>query len=226
MQQIIVILLSVCLFISCSKDGKAERAKAELKQIDTIPMIVTRIQQCSRLYATEYHIHKVITHSDKMKFSGSVMKKDFSIDLPIGQRRIAIPMDATIKTYIDFGTFSEKNIQRTGQKIRIILPDPRIVITGTRINHKDVKQYVALTRSSFSDEELSSYESQGRKQIEDAIPQMGIIEDTRQSAARILIPMFVSMGYKESDITITFLQPFPLDDFRRLIVNSNIEKNG
>lgn len=226
MQQIIVILLSVCLFISCSKDGKTEAVKTELKQIDTIPMIVTRIQQCSKLYTTEYHIHKVITHSDKMKFSGSVMKKDFSIDLPIGQRRIAIPMDAAIKAYIDFGTFSEKSIRRKGREIMVILPDPKIVITSTRINHKDVKQYVALTRSSFSDEELSDYELQGRKQIEDAIPEMGIIENTRQNAARILIPLFVSMGYKESDIIITFRQPFPLDDFRRLIVNSNIEKNG
>ena len=100
-----------------------------------------------------------------MKLSGSIMKKDFSVNLPLGERRIAIPMDATLKAYIDMSTFSEKNIQKDGKKLIVTLPDPKIVLTSTKIDHKGVKEYVALTRRNFTDAELTSYEAQGRKQI-------------------------------------------------------------
>ena len=102
------------------------------------------------------------------------------------------------------------------------MPDPKIAITSTTINHKDIKEYVALTRRDFSDEELSNYERQGRQAIVDDIPNMGLIDMARESAARTLIPIFKQMGYKESDITITFRKDFTRKDFNSIIEKSNI----
>ena len=111
MKHFILILSFFSLFtIVCTNKKNTEEPAA--KAIDTIPMLVTQVQQCSRLYTTEYRIHKIITHDDKMKLSGSFMKQDFSVNLPLGDRRIAIPMDATLKAYIDLSSFSDKNIQR------------------------------------------------------------------------------------------------------------------
>ena len=145
------------------------------------------------------------------------MKQDFSVNLPLGDRRIAIPMDATLKAYIDLSSFSDKNIQRRGKELVVTLPDPKILLTSTKINHKEVKQYVALTRHNFTDAELTSYEAQGRKQIIASIPQMGIIEQAQESAARQLVPIFTAMGYKESDITISFRKKFTLKDLGQVI---------
>lgn len=215
-----LILFSIfMLCCSCSR----HKTEQETVTIDTIPMMVMQIQKCSKLYTAEYKVHKIITHDDKMKLNGSFMKKDFSINLPLGNRKIAIPMDATLKAYIDFADFNEDNVKRQGDKIEIILPDPHVTLTSTRINHDEIKQYVALTRSRFSDEELSSYERQGREAIIKDIPSMGMMDMARESAARTLIPMIEQMGFEESNITISFRKHYTLNDIKSLLDKTTIE---
>lgn len=215
-----LILFSIfMLCCSCSR----HKTEQETATIDTIPMMVMQIQKCSKLYTAEYKVHKIITHDDKMKLNGSFMKKDFSINLPLGSRKIAIPMDATLKAYIDFADFNEDNVKREGDKIEIILPDPHVTLTSTRINHDEIKQYVALTRSRFSDEELSSYERQGREAIIKDIPSMGMMDMARESAARTLIPMIEQMGFEESNITISFRKHYTLNDIKSLLDKTTIE---
>lgn len=210
-----------CIIAVCSCSHK--KAEGVVSPMDTIPSIVTQIQKCSKLYTTEVHVHKIITHDDQLKLNGSFMKKDFSINLPLGKRKIAIPMDATLKAYIDFGNFSEENIQKRGKNLEIILPDPRVTLTSTRINHEEIRQYVALTRSNFSDEELASYALQGRDAVINDINSLGIIEMARESAARTLIPMIEQMGYREENITISFRKQFTLEDIKRLLDKPTIE---
>lgn len=215
-----LILFSIfMLCCSCSR----HKTEQETVNIDTIPMMVMQIQKCSKLYTAEYKVHKIITHDDKMKLNGSFMKKDFSINLPLGSRKIAIPMDATLKAYIDFADFNEDNVKRQGDKIEIILPDPHVTLTSTRINHDEIKQYVALTRSRFSDEELSSYERQGREAIIKDIPSMGMMDMARESAARTLIPMIEHMGFEESNITVSFRKHYTLNDIKSLLDKTTIE---
>lgn len=215
-----LILFSIfMLCCSCSR----HKTEQETVNIDTIPMMVMQIQKCSKLYTAEYKVHKIITHDDKMKLNGSFMKKDFSINLPLGSRKIAIPMDATLKAYIDFADFNKDNVKRQGDKIEIILPDPHVTLTSTRINHDEIKQYVALTRSRFSDEELSSYERQGREAIIKDIPSMGMMDMARESAARTLIPMIEQMGFEESNITISFRKHYTLNDIKSLLDKTTIE---
>ena len=86
-----------------------------------------------------------------------------------------------------------------------------------------MKQYVAFTRSNFSDAELTSYEQQGRQQIVSSIGQMGIIEHAQESAARQLIPMLKMLGYNENDITISFRKEFTLSDITRFIESSTLQ---
>ena len=80
----IIISSAVLLLLSCGK--KAEPATAP-EPVDTIPMMISQLRKCSRLYTSEYRIHKIITHEDQVKLSGTVLQKDFNIDLPIGERR-------------------------------------------------------------------------------------------------------------------------------------------
>ncbi|WP_288490360.1 DUF4230 domain-containing protein [uncultured Prevotella sp.] len=217
MQKVILYIFLIAFAFSACTNNKDTVPKAALEKIDTIPMLITQVQQCSKLYTSEYHIHKIVTHDDKMKLTGSFLKQDIDINLPLGERRIAIPLDATIKVYVDMSEFSQKNIRKEGDKITIILPDPKIVLSSTKINHSEIKEYVAFMRRNFSDAELTNYEVQGRKQVLDAIPQMNIIPNAQRSTARQLVPMLTALGYKEENITITFRKPFTLHDFPHLI---------
>ena len=220
-KKLLYFVLILPFIMSCS--GK--QAPKETLAVDTIPMMVMQIQKCSRLYTAEVRVHKIVTHDDTKKLEGKILQKSFSIDLPLGERKVAIPMDATVKAYVDFDGFSANNVHRNGRKIEITLPDPKVTLTGTRINHDDVKQYVAMLRSNFTDAELTSYERQGREAIIKDIPQMGIIETARESAARILVPMIVQMGYKEEDITIRFRKKFTWKDIPE-ILEKTVNEHG
>ena len=172
--------------------------------IDTVPMLIMQVQQCSKLYTAEYRVHKIITHDDALRLKGQLLSKSFNLKVPLADRKIAIPMDAKIKAFIDFSEFSEKNIERSGDKITIILPDPQVVMTSSKIDQNNVKQYVGLTRAHFSDEELARYQQQGREAILQSIPDMGIEETARANSAKVLVPMLTQLGYEEQNITIAF----------------------
>ena len=214
---ILIMTLTTLLMTGCkSENGDT----AQDIVTDTVPSLVIQIQKCARLYTTEYHIHKIVTHNDILKLKGNILRKDIDIKLPLGERKIAFPMDATLKAYIDFSDFSESNIERNGDKITILLPDPKVVMTSSKINRDEVKEYVGLTRSYFTDKELSSYEQQGRQSILNSVSQLGIKQTAQENAARVLVPMLTEMGYKEENITIAFRKSL---DIMKLI-NSNLEK--
>ena len=129
-------------------------------------------------------------------------------------------MDATLKAYIDFADFSEDNVLREGDKITILLPDPKVTLTSSKINQQAVKEFVGIARSHFTDRELTDYEQQGRQAILNSIPSMGLVKTAQENAARVLVPMIAQMGYREEDITIAFRKDL---DIRHLI-DSSIEK--
>ena len=215
----ILMLSVVIMLMACGQKTESEKP-SESVVIDTIPQMVMQIQQCSRLYTTEVKVHKIVTHDDVVRLKGNLMSKQFNIPLPLGDRKIAIPMDATLKAYIDFSEFDETSIERDGDKITILLPDPQVVLTSSKINQKEVKEYVGLVRAHFSDSELSNYEQQGRQAIINSIPEMNIIETAQANAARVLVPMIVQMGYREENITIAFRKNLTISD----IIKRTIEK--
>jgi len=184
-------------------------------------VFIRQVRECSRLYTAEVNVHKIITHDDQLQLTGSIMSKPVGIDLPLGERKIAIPIDATLKAYIDFSDFSESNVQRYGDRIEVFLPDPRIVLTQSKVHNGDIKKRVPLLRSDFSDEELTRYEALGRKDIIDKIPKLGIMPMAQEGAANVIIPLLKQLGYKEENITVTFRKEFTIGDIRRMVENVN-----
>ena len=216
------VVLLVLALASCTGGGKAPEKE---EPMDTIPVMVMQIRKCSRLYTAEYQVHKIVTHDDKVELKGSFMQQKFNIPVPMSSRKIAIPIEAKLKAYIDFDDFSERNVAVSGDKVEIILPDPKVELTSSRVNHGEIKKYVPLIRSNFSDAEMSGYEKQGREAIIKSIPKLGIIEMARQGATHALVPMLTRLGYKEENITITFRKEFTVDDLPLLLDNNTIE-NG
>lgn len=207
----ILMLTIAVMLMACGQRADSEKS-SEPVVIDTIPQMVMQIQQCSKLYTTEIKVHKIVTHDDVVRLKGNLMNKQFNIPLPLGDRKIAIPMDATLKAYIDFSEFDEKSIERDGDKITVLLPDPQVVLTSSKINQKEIKEYVGLVRAHFSDSEMSNYEQQGRQAIINGIPDMHIIETAQENAARVLVPMIAQMGYREENITIAFRKNLTITD--------------
>ena len=212
-------MLLIAFLCACTSEGEQETAKPEPQ----LPDLVMQIQKQSRLYSTECHVHKIISHNDSQQLLGSILGQQFSIDLPLGKRSVAIPIDATVKAYIDFGEFTDNNVRRRGDQIEIILPDPKLEITSTRINHDEVKQYVPLLRKNFTDEELTKLEHAGREAIVKDLPRLNLTETARQNAARALIPMIAQMGFPTDNVTITFRKQFTPTDLPALLLHTDKE---
>ena len=214
------LIVSVLVLTACMEGGETKKAD---EPVDTIPVMVTQIRKCSKLYTAEYRVRKIVTHDDDVRLKGTMFNRKFDVSMPMSTRKIAIPMEAKLKAYIDFGTFSEKNIIKTGDKVEIVLPDPKVELTSSRIDHGGIRKHVALTRPDFTDAEMTSYEQQGRRQIIESIPQTGIFEMARESAAHALVPILARMGYNEEDITITFRKDFTEGDLPEILENSSME---
>jgi hypothetical protein len=208
----IIIGLLTLLTTSCGRSDATEAE--EVSAIDSIPLLVTQIQRCSRLYTTEYRIHKLVTCESNRQISGF----GFSFGLDVfGDRKIIIPIDATLKGYIDMSQIRAQHIDRQGDRISITLPDPEVMMTSTRIDHENIKEFVTGFRDDFTDSEMSAFEKQGRKAIIAEIPELGIERTARENAVRILVPLIAQMGFSEQNITINFRRDYtPHDLIRRL----------
>ena len=144
--------------------------------------------------------------------------------------RVTYRLSRTFTPHLDYGNIraeleKEGITTPTAQQLRqtIInirnakLPDPKVMMTSSKIDQKNVKQYVALARANFSDKEMSSYEQQGRAAIIQSIPELGIMETAQANAAKVLVPMLKEMGYKEENITISFRKHFEAQDIIRFV---------
>ena len=104
----VYLLLFVLLLASCTGGNKAENSSGPT---DSVPVMVMHIRKCSKLYTAEYKVRKIVTHDDKVELNGSFLQQKFNISVPMSSRKIAIPIDAKLKAYVDFSGFSEKNIR-------------------------------------------------------------------------------------------------------------------
>jgi len=215
MKKTIGLVLSCLLMFlmgSCGKGGEAEIK--EERQIDSIPLLVSQIQRCSRLYTTEYRIHKLVSCESNRRISG--LGISFRLNI-FGERKIIIPMDATLKGFIDMNQLQVQNIDRQGDKITVTLPDPEVMMTSTKIDHENIKEFVTGFRDDFTDQEMARFEAQGRQAIIAEIPELGIERTARENAVRILMPIITQMGFREQNIVIQFRSSYnPHDLIRKL----------
>ncbi|WP_444326053.1 DUF4230 domain-containing protein [Paraprevotella clara] len=207
-----VIVLCLSLLSAC----RGEETKAEAVRVDTLSLVM-QVKECARLYTAEYEVHKLVLKDDPLRVKGNLFQRAFDVKVPIGERKVMIPLDVTLKAYIDFTGFGEKNVSRSGDRIVVTLPDPRVVVTSSRINHDEVKQFVSLTRSDYTSAELADFTRQGEDEILASVPQLGILEMARENAAHVLVPMLTRLGYDERNIVISFRKDFTTADMPLLL---------
>ena len=187
---------------------------------DTIATLVSKVQQQSRLYAADCKVHKVVLFTDQSQIDGGLLKFN-----KVGYRKIAIPIDVTLKGYIDFSDFSVNNVQREGNLLVITLPDPKVVLTASKIDHQQARQFVSLTRSNFTTDEVTRLAHQGVDSIRSHANSFGIIELARASAARTLIPIAQRLGYAENNVVVRYRKEFNKSDWKQIVKPLNSDRS-
>lgn len=199
----LVLVLPFFLLPAC-RGGGGQEAEAAL---DTLSLVM-QVRDCARLYTAEFEVDKLVLKDDPLRVKGHVFRKSFDMKVPVGERKAMVPIQVTLKAYIDFSGFSEKNVLRSGDRIVVVLPDPRVVVTASRIDHQEVKQFVSLTRSDFTSAELADFARQGEEEILASVPELGILDMARENAAHVLVPILVRLGYDERNVVVSFRKEF------------------
>ncbi len=208
-----ILFLSVVILLAACSDNKEVDPATKTKSI------ATQISKQSRLYTTEYMVHKIVTHKDVQRLQGSFLGKSFNQEISLGDRKIAIPIDVTLQAYIDFSTFSEKDIEIVDSMLYITLPDPKIVISSSKVDHKGIKTQVSWFRSDFTDAELTNYTRQGAISVLQEAPQMGVLESARKNATPLLVSLLTDMGFEQDRIIVKFRKEFDENDLKDLYDN-------
>lgn len=199
-----------------SSPAGGDKAAAGQVRTDTTAQVVLEVSRSARLYTSEFIIHKIVTHTDNPVVEGNVLGVPVKMKAAIGNRKMAIPIDVTLKAYIDFADFGEKNVTRTDSTITVTLPDPVIMASASKVDHKAMRQYVDGMRSRYSDAEIAEYARQGADSVISHADKFGIVAQAERSAAATLIPMLQRMGYKEHQISVRFRKKFTENELFRM----------
>ncbi len=217
-------MMAVLAACSCGSETEETAVSAvEVESVDTLNLFVDQLRSCSRLYTAEATLHKMIIKDDPIVVEGEVFGEKFQVDVPLGKRKIAIPLTGTVKAYIDFSDFSRKNVTIDGDDIIVELPDPKIVLTATEIDHDNVREDVSFFRRDFSDKELTDYAKQGRDEIIKNVSNSGLLTKAELGAAAVIVPILRELGYKDEKIQVKFNRNVTSDPIS--FFNRNMEKN-
>ena len=107
----------------------------------------------------------------------------------------------------------------------ITLPDPKVMLTASKIDHKKARQYVSLTRSNFSTDEVTRLAHQGVDSIRRHAASFGIVELARTSAARTLVPIATRLGYAENNVVVRFRKDFNQADWKQIVKPLNSDRS-
>lgn len=203
------ILLVVMLLASGCREKSVTSVPSPVDSVEVRTpdesQVVMEVARTSRLYTTEYEVHKIVTHSDEPTLQGQLLGMPFKVKTRLGDRKVAIPITVTLKAYVDFGQFSAEQVKRTADgHLQIILPDPQVVLTSSKVDHTGTRQYIDAIRSRYTDAEISDFARQGADSILSHSMQLDIVDQAERSAAHTLLPMLRRMGYKDGQVTISF----------------------
>ena len=94
--------------------------------------------------------------------------------------------------------------RRSEKGIVVTLPNPKVIVSSSKIDEKGIRQYIDLTRSRYSSAEVVAFAKQGEDSIVKHLDQTDILKSAERSAAQVLLPMLHRMGYDESQVVIRF----------------------
>jgi hypothetical protein len=169
------LLLLILLLFSCTrKDPRTE---------------VLALREMSELATVEYVVTKIIRANDNKTW------------YKIGERKILMSCEASVKAGIDFSKIGEDDITIEGKSIRMVLPKAHLI--SLNIDPGDVRvEYTetGLFRDKFSAGERDALLAQGEKQIRNSAEVLGVMEAAEANASLFLSNYLKMLGYERINI--------------------------
>jgi hypothetical protein len=174
MKALICFFLFVSLF-SCSKEKKVNEIYA--------------LREMSELATVEYIVTKIIRANDDQTW------------YKIGDRKILMSCEASVKAGIDMSAIQKENISIEGKSISLVLPEAHLV--SVNIRPEDIKveyQETGLFRDNFSSSERDQLMAQGEAQIRKSVDSLGVMQTAETNASLFVSNYLKQLGYERIHI--------------------------
>jgi hypothetical protein len=169
--------------------GKLARQKQQILALKTM----------NDLAVTEYTVTKIVKANDNKTW------------YTIGDRKILLSCQATIKAGIDLSQLQEEDIVVKGKKITIYLPDPKLISFNIPPGNIKVEyEAVGFLRNEFSSAERDALMVQAENQIRNSMEELGVFKSTKEHTLAFFANFLRRLGFE--DIHLNFgnqAQPIP-----------------
>jgi len=168
--------LTVLLLIACKKKEKSRN-------------ILQAIQQTGQLVTVEYSLSKIVRASDNRTW------------YKLGDRKILISAEATVKAGVDLQNLTGEDVTIDGKQISLQLPPPTIFSVALP-PEKITVQYedVSFFRSRFSATEREALLTQAEKQIRGLADSLGVLQTARANAISFMEKLLRQSGYETINV--------------------------
>jgi len=191
----LALLFLIIAFSSCKKDERS--------------FVVGKIQKASELATTEFTVDKLVYGSKTKKVAWVFTLRD---------AKFLAYSKAHIKTGVDLGKLTEKDIQVNEKMISLTLPPVKVINfsyppDSFKLDNEISNPNQFLNRITI--EEQEELFRQAELDIRNNLKYMGVVKTTQQNTRSILTRLLASLGYEE--IYINFINDDLLIDEVNLI---------
>ena len=177
-------LLLIFLLVACN-------SKKEINE-------VFAIREMSELATVEYLVTKIIRASDDKTW------------YKIGERKILMSCEASIKAGIDLSGIREENIRIDGKSISLVLPRAHLVSINIKPENIKVEyEETGLFRSDFSAAERDQLMAQGEAQISKSVDSLGVLQTAETNASLFVSNYLKKLGYERINIRFSNASTIP-----------------
>ncbi len=152
---------------------------------------ILALKTMNELAVTEYTVTKIVKANDNRTW------------YTVGDRKILLSCQATIKAGIDLSQLQEEDIVASGKKITIYLPEPKLI--SFNIPPGNIKvEYEAIgpLRNEFSSAERDALMVQAENQIRNSLEELGVFKTTKEHTFAFFANFLRRLGFE--DIHLNF----------------------
>lgn len=173
------LLLYFTFFIACACGNKQSPGDQE----------ILALKEMNELVTVEYVVNKIIKATDNQTW------------YKVGDRKILMTCEATLKAGIDFSKINTDDIKVKEKEIILTLPHASLF--SLNIKPEDIKvayEEIGAFRDNFSSQERNMLATQAQDQIQASVDSLGILQTAETNASLYVSNFLKNLGYEKVSV--------------------------
>ncbi len=190
-----ITIVTLAIAVTAFLIGRGADEQPETVTVRPTPNVLVAVQDLARLETTAYHMERVIDIKDRQERLFGLVQADDAV-LLVAAGDVTAGVDLAKVTQVDV------EVDDQGQRARIVLPPPEVLIT--RLDNERTFVHTRTTDALAKRNEAleTRARQEAERSLQSAAIEAGILDVARENAERVIRTLVESLGY--SDVTIVW----------------------